>query len=68
MNWETLVITVPPTIAALAAWRASKKAVHQTNGMLHDLLARIESRLEGLFDWKVRHKRAHRAERNDERG
>jgi hypothetical protein len=63
--WQTVLITVPPTIAALAAWRASKRAVHQTNGMLQDPLARIEAKLEDLLDWQVRHERTHRAERSD---
>lgn len=59
---ETLILTLPPTIAALAAWRASNKAVRQTNGHLEGPLARIEAKIENVLDWQTNHERAHRAD------
>jgi len=57
---ETLIIALPPTIAALAAWRASRKAVAQTNGHVEGPLRRIEAQLDDVLAWQIRHERDHR--------
>lgn len=59
MNPETLAIAVvaiiPTTIASLAAWRSARKASHQTNGMLHEPLQRIEEKIDDLAKWQASH-------------
>lgn len=54
-----IIAATAPTIAALAAWRASHKAVQQTNGHIQGPLARIELTLGDMLEWQVRHDRLH---------
>lgn len=50
-----VVAAVPATLASLAAWRNAKQANHQTNGMLHEPLERIEAKIDDLADWQAKH-------------
>ena len=50
-----VVAAVPATLASLAAWRNARQANHQTNGMLHEPLSRIESKLDDLAEWQAQH-------------
>ena len=52
------IISIPPTIAALAAWRNAKATKEQTNG-LHDPLTRIEATLQDVLRWQIKHDRRH---------
>lgn len=49
------VASLPPTIAALAAWRGSRR---DPAGV-----GRIEAMVEDLMDWSIQHDRLHRTER-----
>lgn len=49
------IAAVAPTIAALAAWHNAKAAKNQTNGMLHNKLDRMETKLDDLSDWQADH-------------
>lgn len=62
--WIALVAAVPPTIAALAAWRGAAVAVQQTNGHVAGPLARIEATLANAVEWQVEHDRRHLGERS----
>lgn len=53
------IISIPPTIAALAAWRNAKATKEQTNGALHDPLTRIEATLQDVLHWQIKHDRRH---------
>lgn len=59
MNPETIAVAivaiVPTTIASLAAWRSAKQASHQTNGLLHEPLKRIEEKIDDLAAWQSDH-------------
>lgn len=50
-----VVAAIPATIASFASWRSAKQASHQTNGMLHEPLARIEQKLDDLSEWQGDH-------------
>ncbi len=50
-----VVAAIPATVAAFAAWRSSRVAVHQTNGMLHEPLGRIETKLDDMSAWQAEH-------------
>lgn len=47
--------TIVAGIGSLAAWRNAKQAAHQTNGMLHTPLARMEDTLNSLTRLIVDH-------------
>jgi hypothetical protein len=49
------VAAIPATLAALGAWRNAKQAVHQTNGMLHEPLGRMEENLTTISKLLVSH-------------
>lgn len=59
MNPETIAVAivaiVPTTIASLAAWRSARQASHQTNGLLHEPLKRIEDKIDDLAAWQGSH-------------
>ena len=50
-----VVAAIPATLASLAAWRNARQANHQTNGMLHEPLNRIETKLDDLSEWQAQH-------------
>ena len=50
-----VVAAIPATLAATAAWRNAKQAAHQTNGMLHEPLARMEGALNTITALIVDH-------------
>lgn len=50
-----VVAAVPATVAATAAWRSSRQAAHQTNGMLHEPLARMEGTLDIITKLVLNH-------------
>jgi hypothetical protein len=52
--WATVVASLAPTIAAVAAWRRPRGAA---------AIERIEQMVEDLMQWQIRHQREHMQER-----
>ena len=52
------VAALAPTIAAVAAWRRSREAAHQTNGLLHEPLNEIRT---AVLDTQIRMTRVENA-------
>lgn len=57
---ETLIAAVPPTIAALAAWRAAAITKRQTNGALHEPLGEIRADVAEIRLGLAEHREEHR--------
>lgn len=57
---ETLIAAIPPTLAALAAWRAAAVTKRQTNGALHEPLSEIKADVAEIRLGLIEHREEHR--------